>query len=98
MFFDDDNDISALQQPPRALVADNIQDELQKGYALVNARIGYEADDGKWRLDFFVENLFDKKYIRDAGNTGDAIGLPTFIAGDPRFYGVSATVRFGSAK
>ena len=42
----------------------------------------------------FVTNLFDEDYIRDAGNTGDAAGLPTFIAGDPRFYGVQATVRF----
>ena len=98
VFFDDDNDIPALQQPPRALVADNIQDETQKGYALVNARLGYEAADRAWRIEAFVENAFDKKYIRDAGNTGDGLGLPTFISGDPRFYGVSATVRFGGAR
>lgn len=98
VFFDDDNDIPALQQPPRALVADNIQDETQKGFALVNARLGYEAEDGGWKIEGFVENLFDKKFIRDAGNTGDGIGLPTFIAGDPRYYGISATVRFGGAR
>jgi iron complex outermembrane receptor protein len=95
VFFDDDNDRPALQQPPAALVADNIQDELQKGYALVNARLGYEAPDNAWRVELFVENAFDKKYIKDAGNTGDALGLPTFIAGEPRFYGISASIRFG---
>jgi len=32
--------------------------------------------------------------ILDAGNTGDAAGLPTFIGGAPRMYGVQASVRF----
>lgn len=95
VFFDDDNDLPALQQPPRALVADNVQDEVQDGYALVNARLGYESAAG-WQIEAFVENAFDKKYINDAGNTGDGLGLPTFIAGNPRFYGVAATFRFGA--
>ncbi|RYY23118.1 MAG: TonB-dependent receptor [Sphingomonadales bacterium] len=94
VFFDDDNDLPALQQPPRALVADNIQDEKQPGYALFNARIGFEAKSG-WQIEAFVENAFDKKYINDAGNTGDGLGMPTFISGNPRFYGVAATLRFG---
>lgn len=97
VYFDDDNDLPALQQPPRALVADNVQDETQRGYALVNARVGYEAPGG-WQVEAFVENAFDRKYINDAGNTGDALGLPTFIAGNPRFYGVAATFRFGGAR
>jgi iron complex outermembrane recepter protein len=98
VFFDDDNDNPALQQPPRALVADNLQDETQGNFALVNIRLGYEAEDRSWRIEGFVENLLDEEYIRDAGNTGDGLGLPTFISGDPRFYGVSATVRFGGAR
>lgn len=95
VYFDDDNDRSNLQQPPAALVADNIQDETQGGYALVNARLGYQSPDGRWQLEGFVENLFEQDYISDAGNTGDALGLPTFIAGAPRFYGVSLTIREG---
>ncbi|SOB87267.1 Outer membrane receptor proteins, mostly Fe transport [Sphingomonas guangdongensis] len=97
VYFDDDNDLPALQQPPRALVADNLQDETQSGYALVNARVGYEAPGG-WQIEAFVENAFDKEYINDAGNTGDGLGLPTFIAGNPRFYGVAATLRFGGGR
>jgi iron complex outermembrane recepter protein len=93
IFFDDDNDLPALQQPPAALIADNVQDETQRGFALVNARLGYEV--GPVQIEAFVENAFDKKYINDAGNTGDGLGLPTFIAGAPRFYGVSASFRFG---
>ena len=63
------------------------------GGAVVNARLGYEPDGGAWRIEAFVENAFDRNYVKDAGNTGDGLGLPTFIGGEPRFYGVSLTVR-----
>ncbi|WP_375288683.1 TonB-dependent receptor [Sphingomonas sp.] len=92
VFFDDDNDRAVLQA--QGLVPDNVRDEFQNGYALVNARLGYESPAG-WQIEAFVENAFDKSYINDAGNTGDGLGLPTFIAGNPRFYGVAATFRFG---
>jgi outer membrane receptor protein involved in Fe transport len=94
VFFDDNNDIPALQQPPATLLPDLIQDELQDGYALFSARLGYGLAGGKYRAELFVENAFDKKYIKDAGNSGDALGLPTFIAGEPRTYGIQLTARF----
>jgi outer membrane receptor protein involved in Fe transport len=93
IFFDDNNDIPALQQPPNALVPDNIQDETQGGYALVNARLSYTLSE-RYTIEAFVTNLFNEDYILDAGNTGDAAGLPTFIGGQPRMYGVQASVRF----
>jgi outer membrane receptor protein involved in Fe transport len=93
IFFDDNNDIPALQQPPNALVPDDIQDETQGGYALVNARLSYTLND-RFTIEAFVNNLFEEKYILDAGNTGDAAGLPTFIGGAPRMYGVQASIRF----
>jgi len=89
VFFDDDNDRPDLQQPPQALVADNLQDERQKAYGLANLRVEFRPATGGWRVGAFVTNLFDKKYIKDAGNTGDSIGMPTFIAGEPRFYGLT---------
>lgn len=97
-FFDNENDRPDLQQPPASLVSDPLQDEFQNGFALVNARIGYEAPGRAWRIEAFVENMLAQKYIKDAGGTGDALGLPTAIVGDPRFYGISASVRFGGAK
>jgi len=93
VFFDDDNDRPELQQPPQALVADNMQDELQDGYALVNARLGYVWRD-QFRIEGFVNNLLDESYIKDAGNTGDGLGLATFIAGEPRIYGVQISSSF----
>jgi len=93
VFFDDDNDKPSLQT--QNLIPDLVQDEFQKGYALVDARLGVESANGIWRLEAFVTNLFDRKYIKDAGNTGEALGLPTFIGGEPRFYGLSLTVRSG---
>jgi len=94
VFFDDNNDIPALQQPPATLLPDLIQDEFQDGYALFSARLGYGLQGGKYRAEVFVENAFDKKYIKDAGNSGDALGLPTFIAGEPRTYGIQLTGKF----
>jgi iron complex outermembrane receptor protein len=93
VWFDDDNDLPALQQPPRTLVADNIQDEVQKSYGLANLRVEFRPAGGNWSIGAFASNLFDKKYLKDAGNTGDSVGLPTFIAGEPRFYGLTLTFR-----
>jgi len=94
VFFSDNNDKPALQQPPNALVADNVQDELQKGYGLANLRVSWTPEGGRATVEVFASNLFDKKYIIDAGNTGDAFGLPSFIAGPPRIVGVGLYWRF----
>lgn len=94
VFFDDDNDRPDLQTVAQgALIADLVQDEVQGDYVLANARLGYEYGE-RFSIEAFVSNLFDEEYIKDAGNTGNAAGLPTFIAGEPRLYGVQATVRF----
>ena len=95
VFFDNDNDRPDLQTVARGkIVADTVQDEFQDGFALVSARFGYNFHGSSFRIEGFVENLFDKDYIKDAGNTGDSIGMATFIPGEPRTYGVQLTARF----
>jgi len=95
VFFDNDNDRPDLQTlADGKIVADTVQDEFQKGFALVSARVGYTFSGGAFRIEGFVDNVFDKKYIKDAGNTGDALGMSTFIPGDPRTYGIQLTARF----
>ena len=64
------------------------------GYALVNVRAGVEFADGKYRVGGFARNLLNRRYLIDAGNTGGGFGVPTYIAGEPRFYGVEVSGRF----
>ncbi|MBA4806632.1 TonB-dependent receptor [Brevundimonas sp.] len=86
VFFSDDNDIPALQT--QNFVADLIQDEYQDSYGLMNLRVRYTPEAGGWGVEAFGENILDEEYIKDAGNTGDALGMPTFIAGRPAAYGL----------
>lgn len=83
-FFDDDNDRS-----------DARQDEVQSGYGIADLRVVYApaAMDGV-EIEAFVENIFDEEYLLDAGNTGDAFGIPTFIAGVPQMYGLYVSKKF----
>jgi len=92
VFFDDNNDRTDLQT--RNFVADTTVDEVQKAYGLLNLRVRYAPDGGNWGIEAFADNLTDETYIKDAGNTGDGLGLPTFIAGAPRLYGVNLSLRY----
>ncbi|MEE4204838.1 MAG: TonB-dependent receptor [Erythrobacter sp.] len=62
---------------------------------LVNARAGISFADDRFELSGFIRNAFDEEYLLDAGNTGGAFGIPTFIPAEPQFYGVQLTARFG---
>ncbi len=64
------------------------------GYGLLNLRGGVQAASGAWALTAYVTNALDREYLIDAGNTGGLFGIPTFIAGPPRYYGVEASFRF----
>jgi len=94
IFFDDNNDLPAFQQPPSVFVADNLQDERQDAYGTLNIRASWTPDSMPLTLEAFVNNVTDESYIIDAGNTGDSLGLPTFIAGAPRMWGLGLTYRF----
>ena len=61
---------------------------------LVNLRAGVQDPGGKWQLIGYATNLTNNKYVLDAGNTGGAFGIPTFIRGLPRLFGVEGVVRF----
>jgi iron complex outermembrane receptor protein len=92
VFFDDNNDRRDLQT--RNFVADTSVDELQRAYGLLNLRIRYTPTAGNWTVEGFADNLGNKQFIKDAGNTGDGLGMPTFIAGEPRTYGVNISLRY----
>ncbi|MBX7482876.1 TonB-dependent receptor [Qipengyuania qiaonensis] len=63
---------------------------------LVNARAGVSLADDRYEIAGFIRNAFDEDYLLDAGNTGGAFGIPTFIPAEPRFYGIQLTARFGN--
>lgn len=69
-------------------------DEVQESYGLLNLRIRYAPSAGNWGVELFGDNLLDEEYIKDAGNTGDSLGVPTFIAGEPRTWGATLNVRY----
>jgi outer membrane receptor protein involved in Fe transport len=92
VFFSDDNDIPALQT--NNLVPDLIQDERQDAYGLLNLRLRYAPDSAAWGVEVFGDNLLDEEFIKDAGNIGDGLGMPTFIPGRPRTWGVNLSLRY----
>ncbi len=66
----------------------------QPKVTLVNARAGVSFADERYEIAGFIRNAFDEDYLLDAGNTGGAFGIPTFIPAEPRFYGVEVTAKF----
>ena len=66
----------------------------QDSVTLVNLRAGVSFADEKFEIAGFIRNLTNKDYLLDAGNTGGAFGIPTFIPAEPRFYGIRATAKF----
>ncbi|MCI4645119.1 MAG: TonB-dependent receptor [Hyphomonadaceae bacterium] len=68
---------------------DNTERDLisQDGYFLVNFDAALTFDNGL-ELQYYIKNAFDEEYLIDAGNTGDAFGIPTFISGKPLQWGV----------
>lgn len=94
MYFFDDNDRLDLQQRVPAALSDKVVDEFQDGFGLLSARLTFKGTDDRWTFALVGDNLTDKKFIVDAGNTGDYFGIPTFIAGSRRTYRAEFGVKF----
>ena len=56
----------------------------EDSFGLMNIRAGLTVMEGKLTIHGYMDNVFDKEYIIDGGNTGGSFGIPTFIAGPPR--------------
>lgn len=95
VFFEDENqgEVAVINPADGSLVF-TIPGVSQESYGLLNIRGGVDMLDGMVRVEGYVENLLDEEFIVDAGNTGGSFGIPTFIAGAPRFFGGGVTVRF----
>ena len=90
--------------------SDLFPEKSQDGFALVNARLGLRGPDSVWGLEFWSQNIFNKKYQQVAFNTpfqgaGSIAQTQAFGGGaqnqlfsaflaEPRTYGVTARTRF----
>jgi outer membrane receptor protein involved in Fe transport len=63
----------------------------QGAYGLLNATIRYQTSQQRWEFALYGRNLLDKLHVIDGGNTGATFGIPTFIGGPRRSYGVKVT-------
>ena len=70
---------------------DDVNSLKQDSLALVNARIGYEAD--LYGVYFFVDNIFDKEYLTAAFDSGTAESTLASY-GDRRTFGVQVKSEF----
>jgi iron complex outermembrane receptor protein len=71
----------------------NLPEISQDGYGLLNVRTGLIINKN-YEINFYMTNVLDEEFIVDAGNTGGAFGIPTFIAGAPRFFGLQVKAKF----
>lgn len=92
VFFEDENQGAfRVFDPATGATVFSVPEISENDYALVNIRGGVSLWRGRLLIEGFASNLFDKDYLIDAGNTGGSFGIPTFIAGAPRFYGAGVT-------
>ncbi|WP_308909379.1 TonB-dependent receptor [Pseudokordiimonas caeni] len=70
-------------------------EKLQKGFALVNSRVGIQDVDGKWSVELWANNLFNQFYQQNAFDiplqADDGFGA---FLGQPRMYGITGRFRF----
>lgn len=79
------SDFSSSPTPSRVL---NVE-----GYVLTNFRAGYRASGG-WEVFGWVRNAFDTEYFDFLTAAPGSTGLVVGQLGDPRTWGVTASVRF----
>ena len=70
--------------------------EKEDGYTVLNARIGYGAEDGRWEVALFGDNLSDEEYRVYAFDSSLFAGVVAGVYAKPRTYGIHAIVRFGA--
>jgi outer membrane receptor protein involved in Fe transport len=92
-YFNADNGNPAIEKEEGFLVAPLQFGQYQNGYAVADLRLTYTPDHAHWTIGAFCTNLTNTEFLKDNGNTGLELGLPTVIPGEPRFYGVTFTIR-----
>jgi iron complex outermembrane recepter protein len=63
-------------------------------YATVDARLGYEGEDGNWRVMLWAKNLTNKYYVTAVLPSSDSTSR---FVGKPATYGVTVGFKFGGS-
>jgi iron complex outermembrane receptor protein len=66
----------------------------QDAYWLVDASLKFKPNAGDYSVELYADNLFDEEFLIDAGNTGGGLGIPTFVRGMPRIFGLRVNMDF----
>ena len=66
----------------------------QDGYWLHNARISYRTPGERIELAFWVANIFDEEYKRDAFDITRESDTILEVWGEPRTYGVTLSLNW----
>ena len=60
-----------------------------------DARLGWTSGDSRFGMAFFVNNLFDKRYVTGVSNISASVfGTPYALITPPRMWGIEAMVKF----
>ncbi|MCK0067915.1 TonB-dependent receptor [Kordiimonas laminariae] len=95
VYFEDDNqDDFAVVDPASGSTLFVVPGTREDSFGLMNIRAGLRLMEGRLTIQGYMDNVFDKEYIIDGGNTGGSFGIPTFIAGPPRTYGLGLSYKF----
>ena len=70
--------------------------EQEDAYTVANARLSYDSGSGRWGVAAFVNNLFEEEYRVYAFDSSLFAGVVAGVYAKPRWYGLSATYRFGA--
>ncbi|MGH8179063.1 MAG: TonB-dependent receptor [Steroidobacter sp.] len=68
--------------------------KIQDAYTLVNARLGFGADDESWMIEAWSQNVTDEEYYQVAFDGTLQGGTIDAFLGAPRTYGVTARFKF----
>jgi outer membrane receptor protein involved in Fe transport len=66
----------------------------QDAYWLVDASLKFKPNAGDYSVELYADNLLDEEFLIDAGNTGGGLGIPTFVRGMPRIFGLRVNMDF----
>jgi outer membrane receptor protein involved in Fe transport len=92
-YFNDDNGNPSILKEEGLFLQPLQFNQYQNAYGVGDIRLTYSPSGAHWSIGAFVTNVTDTKFLKDAGNIGLNIGLPTDIAGEPRFYGVTFNIQ-----